>query len=129
VAVETRQRDNMALARRLFASFEQHDLDAFLGTLHPDIEAHPSIGGGPELHGRDAVADWLQQFASTGDELEARPLDFETAGDCVIVRGYLRMREGTTLAESQTFWLCEFRDGQIVRMESHASRTTALARC
>jgi ketosteroid isomerase-like protein len=128
VTVETTQSDNLALARRLFTSFEQHDMDAFLGALHPDVHARLVVAGSPELEGREAVADWLQQFASVGGELEARPLDFEIAGDCVIVRGYLRAREGTTLAESQIFWVCEFRDAQIVRVESHSSRTAALGR-
>jgi ketosteroid isomerase-like protein len=121
------QNDNLALARRMLASFARGDLDAYLGALSPDVEAHPSLRGGPTLRGREAVADWLSQF-TTGD-LEARALDYEVRGDCVVIRAYLRSRDGSNLAESQFFWVCQFKDGQVVRMESHPSRESALASC
>ena len=121
--------DQLALARQIFGWFQQRDADAFLGALHPNIHARPSINGGPDLHGRGEVAHWWSKFASDGGDLEARPLDFEQRGECVLVRGYLRHRDGRTLAESQVFWLCEFSDGMILRMESFASRSAALAAC
>jgi len=123
------QGDQLALARQIFGWFQQHDTDAFLSALHPDVHARPSISGGPDLHGREEVARWWSGFADDGGDLEARPLDFEQRGDCVLVRGYLRHRDGRTLAESQVFWLCEIRDGQVVRMGSYASRSAALAAC
>src|SRR4051812_18398650 len=57
-AVETgiSQSDNVALARRVFGWFTQHDRDAFLSALHPEVYAHPSLHRGPELHGREEVA-------------------------------------------------------------------------
>lgn len=126
---ETRNTDNLALARQLFGSFEEGGIEAVLAALHPDVEAHPSIDGAPVLSGRDAVERWLSDFASANGQLEVRPLDFETSGNCVIVRGYLRHRQGRTLAESQVYWLLEVCNGQIVRMESHPTRGAALAGC
>jgi ketosteroid isomerase-like protein len=121
--------DNLALARRVFGWFKEHDRDAFLSALHPDVYAHPSLNGGPELHGREEVALWWSECTGDSGDLEARPLDFEQRGDCVLVRGYLRHRDGRTLAESQVFWVCEVRDGQIIRMESYPTRSAALAAC
>jgi ketosteroid isomerase-like protein len=129
LATATRSTDNLALARQAFDWFLAHDMDAFLSVLDPDVEAHPSIDGAPFLHGRDEVARWWSQFTDLDGEIEVRPLDFEARGDCVIVRGYLRRREGRALAESQVHWLYEFRDGLIVRMESHPTRQSALASC
>jgi ketosteroid isomerase-like protein len=129
LATATRSTHNLALARQAFDSFIEHDMDSFLSVLHADVEAHPSIDGAPRLHGRDEVARWWSQFAELDGEIEVRPLDFEPRGDCVIVRGYLRRREGRTLAESEVHWLYEFRDGLIVRMESHPTRQSALAAC
>jgi ketosteroid isomerase-like protein len=126
--IGTRSSSNLALARQIFDWFDKGDTDAFLATLHPDVEAHPSIGDGRVLEGREAVSEWMAGFM-THAEIEARPLDYELQGDCVIVRGYLRHRDGRTLAESQVFWVYQFRDGQIVRMESHQSRSAALAAC
>jgi ketosteroid isomerase-like protein len=123
------QTDHLALARHVFAWFEQNDVESFLAALHPDVRAHPSIHGGPMLHGRDAIARWWRQVGELGEDVEARPLDYEQRGDCVIVRGYLRYRDGRTLAESQIFWLYEMRDGLIVRLESHPSRSAAIAAC
>ena len=129
MATATRSTDNLALARQAFEWFIAHDMESFLSVLHPDAEAHPSIGGAPRLKGREEIARWWDRFASLGGDIEVRPLDFEARGDCVIVRGYLRRRQGRTLAESQVHWLYEFRDGLIVRMESHPTRQAALAAC
>ena len=130
MATATRNEGNLALARQVFDRFIEHDMESFVSMLHPDVEAHPQIDGAPLLHGREAVTSWWQDLikAREGD-IEVRPLEFETRGDCVIVRGYLRHREGRALSESQVHWLYEFRDGLIFRMESHPTRQSALASC
>jgi ketosteroid isomerase-like protein len=127
VATATHNAENLALARQVFNWFIEHDMDSFLSVLHPDVDAHPSIDGAPRLRGRDEVARWWGQFATLDGDLEVRPLEFEARGDSVIVRGYLRQRAGRALAERQVHWLYEFRDGQVVRMESHPTRESALA--
>ena len=129
VSIATRSEENLALARQIFHWFTDHDIDAVMAALALDVEARPSINGAPVLSGREAVAEWWRQLASADGELEVRPLEFESRGDCVLVRGYLRRRDGRTLAESQVYWLYEVRDGQIVRMESHPTRRSALAAC
>jgi ketosteroid isomerase-like protein len=126
--IGTRTSDNLALARQVFEWFERGDMDAYLATLHPDVQAHPSVDGAPTLQGKEAVSEWMAGFMAHA-ELEVRPLDYEVSGSCVIIRGYLRHRDGRTLSESQLFWVCEFRDGQIIRMESHPTRSAALAAC
>jgi ketosteroid isomerase-like protein len=123
-AVET---DKVALARQLFGCFGRGDMDAVFAAMHPDVETQPSIDGSPVLRGRRAVAEWWRQFASSGGDVEARALDFEARGDHVIVRGYLRQRHGRAMFESLVFWLCEIRDGQLVRAKSLPSREAALA--
>jgi ketosteroid isomerase-like protein len=120
---------NLALARQVFAWFEHRDVEALIAVLHPDVRAHPALDGGPLLEGREAVAEWWRSHLEADRDLELRPLDFEQQGDCVIVRGYIRHREGRTLAESQAFWHFRFRDGAIDRMASHPTRESALAAC
>jgi SnoaL-like domain len=128
--VGTHQTGNVALARQIFEWFEDHDTAAFASVLHPDVEAHPSIDGAPVLRGREAVTRWWSTYAGGHGQVEARPLDFEARGSCVIVRGYLRHQQGRTLAESQMYWLYEIDDdGLIVRMESHPSRDAAIGAC
>lgn len=61
-----------------------------------------------------------------GAQVEGTAYDFEPRGDCVIVRGSRRTRDRRELAEAQVFWLYEFRDGMVIRMESHPTRDAAL---
>ena len=121
------QHDNVRLVRQFFEAYARHDHDRIVAALDPEVEAHPSIHGGPRLHGRDEVARWYREHAYVDGDLEARPLDYEQRGDFVLVRGYLRHRDGRTLAESQLFWLYQLRGGLIVRMESYPTRASALA--
>jgi ketosteroid isomerase-like protein len=129
VETTTRTDTNLTLARQIFTWFAEGEMDAFLGVLHVDVTARPAIDGAPVLEGRDAVSEWWAEFASSDADLEVRPLDFEARGNCVIVRGYLRQRTGRTLSESEVHWLYELRDGQVIRMESHPTRKSALAAC
>jgi ketosteroid isomerase-like protein len=121
------QSDNVVLARQLFGWFEDGDMDAFLAALHPEVEAQPTIDGGRVLRGRAAVAEWWRQFARSGHAVQARPLDFEVRGNHVIVRGYLWHRDGRAISESLVYWLCEIRDGLLVRSMAQPSRESALA--
>jgi ketosteroid isomerase-like protein len=118
--------DTLAVARRLFEAFSEGGTEAICDMLAPDVRAHPRMGGAPMLEGRTAVRDWWTKMALSGTEVEARPLDYELHEDVVIVRGYLRHRDGRTIAENQVFWLFEIHGGLIVRMESHQSRPAAL---
>ena len=120
--------EGVALLRQVFDWLKNREMDAFLAVLHPNIDVHPLIGGG-DLHGRAAVAEWFREFADAEGALELRPLEFEQLRDCVLVRGYLRYHAGRALAESQVYWVCEVRDGQLVRLESHPSRRSAVAAC
>ena len=128
MVIESRE-ENLALARRLFKAFDERDMDALFELVHPDVHAHPSIGGGPIIEGKEAVIAWWNSIGSGTSDVEARPLDFEVRGDFVIVRGYLRHREDRTLSESQVFWLYEIKGGLIKRMESHPTRERAIAAC
>ena len=124
-----RQSENLALARRFFEYFVAGDTERWLEMLDPEIRSRPSIDGAPALDGREEVSEWWTRFSASDGDIETRTLDYELAGDCVIVRGYQRQREGRVLSERQVFWLYEFHDGLVVRMESHPTRNSALAAC
>lgn len=120
---------NLVLARQMLGWVRDRDIDSFGAVLDEDVLAFPAVGGGPALAGRRAVLEWWNGYAGADNEVEIRPLDYEPNGNCVIVRGYLRERSERGLSESQHFWLYEFAGGKVVRMESHSSRTLALASC
>jgi ketosteroid isomerase-like protein len=127
--LKTSTADNLALARQMFGFFKRRDMESFFAALHPDVKAEPSVGGGLVLEGREALSAWWQSFSSGEGDIEVRPLDFESRGDCVVVRGYLRQREGRVLAENEVYWVCEICNGQIKRMAAHPTRSSALADC
>ena len=118
---------NLAVTRQLYGNFVTGEFDAIRDVLHPDVHARPSLDGGPELTGADAVLAWWKTMATAGADVEVRPLDYEVRDNCVIVRGYLRHRDGRMLTERTTYWLHELRDGRVIRMESHPTREAALA--
>lgn len=128
MAATTTRSENVALARRLLDAFATGDLDAARTLLHPAVQVIPSLDGGRQLEGVEAVTAWWRSLAANGANVEARPLDFEVSGDCVIVRGYMRHNEGRMLSERMVFWVYEIRDGQITRIESRPTREAALAR-
>ena len=127
MAAATTDNANLTLARQLFEWFKEGEMEPIFQVLHPDVRARLSVGGGRDLVGREQVVDWWREQSAADGDLEARPLDFELMGDCVIVRGYLWQREGRALAERQVFWLYEILDGMVTRMESHPTRAAALA--
>jgi ketosteroid isomerase-like protein len=127
VATHTHTDENVALARQLFDWFRRGDVDSLRSALAPDVEARPRTGGAPALSGREEVVQWWGEVTRLGADLEVRPLQFEGHGDHVIVRGYLRQRDGRAIAESQVYWFYEIRDGMVARMELHPSRASALA--
>ena len=118
---------NIELARKLLARVIAGDIDGMLEYVHPDVELHSPLPGGAAVKGREAVGEWFRGLTSEVTEFEARPFDYELVGECVVVRGYLWRRDGNALSERQVFWLYGFRDGLVVRMESHPTRTAALA--
>lgn len=120
---------NVTLARQLFAWFKDGDLEPFYAALDENVVARSSLNDGNTIIGREHVVEWWSSMAADGGETEVRPLDFEVVGDCVLVRGYLRHRKNRQLSESQVYWLCEIRDGRVVRMESHPNRASAVAAC
>ncbi len=126
MGLATQPMDSLSVARRLFDAFSDGGTDAIADMLAPDVIARPQTAGSPVLEGRAAVREYWADLAVRGTEIEVRPLEFELHGDTVIVRGYLRRRDGRTLAESQVFWLYEVHEGLVTRMESHPSRASAL---
>jgi ketosteroid isomerase-like protein len=126
MGLATEPAETLAVARRVFDAVAEGGARAIADMLHPDVRVRPAIYGAPDLNGPEAVREWIAEVERSGQELEARPLDYELHGTCVIVRGYLRHHDGRTLAETQTFWLCEFQDGLITRLESYPSRRAAV---
>ncbi|MFL5824938.1 MAG: nuclear transport factor 2 family protein [Thermoleophilaceae bacterium] len=82
--------DSRVLAlERGYEAFSRGDLDQATVAFHPDIEV-VRAGGQPPIKGLDRVRAWLEPDAFEQQLLE--PVDFQVAGDRVLVRLNVRAR-------------------------------------
>ena len=79
----------IARIRGLYDAMNAGDLEAVTEMGDPDIVV-VRAGGQGELHGTSAIRDWLKPDAFESQVLE--PLDFEVAGDRILVRLHSRVR-------------------------------------
>jgi ketosteroid isomerase-like protein len=107
-------RESERLARRYFALYARGESERLLETVHPDVEIVLKSSA-EVLHGRDAVAAFLEETASRFHETHPdvfRPLDDER----IVVEGRMRwMDEERILRDDPVIWAIEFRDGLLYR--------------
>ena len=107
-------RESERLARRYFALYARGEPERLLESVHPDVEIVLKSAA-EVLHGRDAVAAFLEETASRFHETHPdvfRPLDDER----IVVEGRMRwMDEGRILRDDPVIWAMEFRDGLLYR--------------
>jgi ketosteroid isomerase-like protein len=110
---------------RIREAFEG-DITAASKIFDPDVEIHPPTGvsGGPKRGYQGLVRNW-QDLLTTFDEYLLDPLEFQDAGDQVVViqRNIGRTRE---MELDETFSvLFSFRAGRILRIQVFPSRDGA----
>ena len=124
----------IARVRKLMDAYSRQDFDAAAELADPDIEIMRT-GGNPPVKGLDAARSWMAPDAF--EFLITEPLEFEVAGDRVLVRQHNRLRGAGsgiehefdswtvwTLAESGLVSRCElFLDHE----EAEARRAAGLA--
>jgi ketosteroid isomerase-like protein len=107
--------DSERLARRYFALYARGETERLLEAVHPDVEIVLKSTAGEVLHGRSAVAAFLEETASRFHETHPdvyRPLDDER----IVVEGRMRwMDEERILRDDPVIWALEFRDGLLYR--------------
>ena len=83
--------------------------------VHPDVEIVLKSSAGEVLHGREAVAVFLEETAARFHETHPdvfRPLDDQR----IVVEGRMRwMDEERILRDDPVIWALEFRDGLLFR--------------
>jgi ketosteroid isomerase-like protein len=122
--------ENVELARRGFASWEQGDLEGHLRLIHEDVvccRVAPLIDP-KAYHGLEGylefVSDWMEPY----EDLRFHPNEYIDAGDRVVVEvpqeGHLA---GSNQVMKGTFWfLLTVHDGKVVRFEIYGERDQAL---
>jgi ketosteroid isomerase-like protein len=105
------------LLTRMYAAFNQRELDTLLNCLHPDVD-WPNGWEGGRLHGCDAVRDyWQRQWRAIDPRVE--PTAFHRDGpDTVRVRVHQVVRDlcGQVQFDGTVAHVYEFTDGLVRRM-------------
>jgi ketosteroid isomerase-like protein len=89
----------IGLARDVIAAINSGEFDRAAEHAHPDIVL-VRLAGQPELRGRDALRTWMEPDAF--ESLAYEPLEFEAAGNRVLVRSYVHGRGAGSGIEMET---------------------------
>lgn len=112
-----------ATLRKLYAAFNDRELEAALQLLDEDVTWPNGLDGGT-VQGRDAVREyWLRQWALVDSKVE--PLAFRTACDGMLVDVHqvIRSLSGADVSDGLVLHVHEFRFGLIARMRVGASES------
>jgi ketosteroid isomerase-like protein len=125
--------DLIARAREVVQAWNDDDLDAALELIDPEVELDfpeemnfPGVDS--SYRGHDGLRKWWRDLREPFEYWRSEPLDFIRDGDKVVAPVHFEARgagSGATVEmDVANFW--SFRDGLIVRFESHESLEQAL---
>ena len=122
--------DPAETVRRSLLAINRGDEEAFLASLHPDVEWHSHVEGllpADVWHGRERVREG-RSASDAARHVSTTLHGIVTAGDQVLVLGVVTSQTPHRgQMSSPIYWLWTVRDGLAVRVESFRSRTAAEA--
>jgi ketosteroid isomerase-like protein len=93
-------------------------MEALFEHCHPDCEFRPAASRGRALRGVEAARRFFRDQRNAGADIKVSPYSFREKGDCVEVRGWIRLvRTDGVMADSQGRWTYRFRDDRIVEAD------------
>jgi uncharacterized protein len=123
--------ENVELVRRAFEAFDRGDMEGVVADFGPYFEyvatgAIPGVRG--VYRGAGGYRRFLEAFVGEFDDVHVKTLDFNEAGDQVLVSVTIRGSGRRSRAEtSWSFWLLwQVREGKVVRGQGFTSRDEAL---
>ena len=106
------------LLRRAYVAFNNRDLEALMGTLHPGIDWANGVTGGRERGSRAVREYWRQQFRLMDSKVQPLSFTEDDRGRIVVnVRQVVHDNLGEPIANYQVKHVYTFRDGLIFRMD------------
>jgi ketosteroid isomerase-like protein len=123
--------DNVEIAKRAVAAFNQHDLDAFMEMATPDIELSPAMAGavdGSSVRGREGIEMLFGEILDIWEEQHVIADELRDLGDRVLVLGRIvaRGRASGIPVETPGATISDFRDGKISRVRAYLDHGEAL---
>lgn len=112
------------MVREFVSTFNRSDLDAFVSTLHPEVELH-SVRG--LRAGRDEAREWATK-APGGVQQTVVVGSLEVAGDRVLLeidRQWHWAEDGDHASTDEMAWLFTVRDGMVASWRPFEDRDEA----
>ena len=109
--------ENVELIRFGYDALNRRDYEAWISTLHPDVELHelPTSPDATVFKGRDQVREWTRSvFEVSREGSRFDPESFEEIGRFILVRvrAVLFARESAVPVEGRLFHVIEVVNGQ-----------------
>jgi ketosteroid isomerase-like protein len=127
--------ENVEMARSGFEAFNRafsEGASELYETLDPNVEWVPmsALLERTKYQGHDGVREWFEEMRRDWTSYELRPEQFRDLGDDrVLVLGSWRAkgRGGEVMLDfPQAAWLCQYRHGKLVRLQTFTEREKAL---
>lgn len=126
------ERTNLEVVRSGLDAYKRRDWDGVRETLHPEVELFPirAVFEGTPYRGHEGfqqfLADTAEDWEDFGVEAEAlHELDGHRV--LVVANFYARGRASGVEFSTRAAWLCEVRDGKIVRLRFYPDEEAARA--
>src|SRR3954447_13717155 len=113
--------ENVELTHRAIDAFTQHDLDAVLALMDPDVEFIPrlvEVDGGGSYRGHDGVRSWWENLFGVWPDFKAEVEEVRDLGDVTVARvGMSGQGIASEAVTGQTSWVVtEWRGGKTIWM-------------
>ena len=118
--------------REAFERWNRRDIDYWIRHAHPEVEVWSKYAtldeGGEPYRGHKGMREWRAEIDRNYELHEALVDDVRAVGDNVLVLGSVRCRGTASGAElNYPFgWVCEMRDGALLRMLFYSSHAQAV---
>jgi ketosteroid isomerase-like protein len=124
------RRENVAVARRAYETFNTRDISGWLALHSPDAELHdlPNLPDAAVHRGHVELRMWAEAVLETAEDIRFDPQRFIEAGESVLVpvRASGTGRGSGVPGEMSFFHVFEFGDGKVRRLWSYESENEAL---
>ena len=122
---------NVEIIRAGYGAWAERDLEAWLGTLHPDVEfltsgAFPDLA--PAYRGLDGMRSFWEAMLVPWEELELEVERVVEEGDraAVDIHFQARGRGSGVVADLRQGHALRFKDGRVTHVSAHATFKEAL---
>jgi ketosteroid isomerase-like protein len=124
--------DDIEVIREAFERWNRRDIDYWIQHAQPDVEVWSKYAaleqGGEPYRGHAGMREWRAEIDQNFELHEVFAEDVRDVDGKVLVLGAVRFRGRTSGSEMHHpfAWVCEMRDGSLLRMFFYSSHGEAL---